>query len=638
LPEIRNPNLQSQGPGGSPSGGDMRGTMMFAMLMLVVLLGYQYFFKPQPPATPPASQNQAQTQPAQSAVPPAQTATGQPGQPQALSSAQTPAVMPSVSAALETETTIENEQYKIVFTNRGAQVEHWILKKYFDSAGKPLDMVQPQTSAKFGFPLSFFTYEPALTTQLNQALYQVTASGAQPSATGHAIAPETNALTFHYASGALDVIKTVRFDFSYVVTVEAEVKRNGSPVRALISWPSALGDMEEFLPASATRSSIRTSALSTFAWSVDGKQNSQGPNQSGFLLWTQPGVSNGATFDEPYQYAAVTDLYFVSAFLPDVAERATVVTLHNSVDLPGDLSNPNSEKKPAHALELAVGDTSGFSRLRLFAGPKAMDVLTSIHAIGADGKADGQSLEPLIQFGWLTVIAKPLYLALRFLDEHGVGNWGWAIIVVTVIFNLLMLPTRFMMMKSSLKMMRIQPKVEALKKRYAHLKPTDPKKAEMNAEMMELYKTEGVNMYGSCLPMLIQMPLFFAYFRVLQNAVELRQAHWYWLTDLSSPDPLHILPILIIISMFFTQYITPAPGQDPAQRRMLAFMMPAMFGFMLWHYASGLALYWGTGNIINLLIQLGINQSSMGKEMHAIAAKKALKKAGINPKTIQGRK
>jgi YidC/Oxa1 family membrane protein insertase len=201
-----------------------------------------------------------------------------------------------------------------------------------------------------------------------------------------------------------------------------------------------------------------------------------------------------------------------------------------------------------------------------------------------------------------------------------------------------MLPTRFMMMKSSLKMMRIQPKVEALKKRYAHLKATDPKKAEMNAEMMDLYKTEGVNMYGSCLPMLIQMPLFFAYFRVLQNTVELRQAHWFWLTDLSTPDPLHILPILIIISMFFTQYITPAPGQDPAQRRMLAFMMPVMFGFMLWHYASGLALYWGTGNIINLAMQLGINQSSIGKEMHAIAAKKALKKAGGKPTTILGRK
>ena len=127
------------------------------------------------------------------------------------------------------------------------------------------------------------------------------------------------------------------------------------------------------------------------------------------------------------------------------------------------------------------------------------------------------------------------------------------------------------------------------------------------------------------------MPLFFAYFRVLQNTVELRQAHWYWLTDLSTPDPLHILPIIIIVTMFLTQFITPSPGMDPAQRRMMAIMMPIIFGFTLWHYASGLALYWCTGNLINLAIQFSINQSHIGKEMHAIAAKRAAKRAGVNP-------
>jgi YidC/Oxa1 family membrane protein insertase len=200
------------------------------------------------------------------------------------------------------------------------------------------------------------------------------------------------------------------------------------------------------------------------------------------------------------------------------------------------------------------------------------------------------------------------------------------------------MPTRFWAMKSSLKMMRIQPKVEAIKARYKNFKATDPKRADMNTEMMELYKTEGVNMYGSCLPMLPQIPLFFAYFRVLQNAVELRQAHWFWLTDLSSPDPKYILPILIIVSMFLTQYITPSPGMDPTQRRMMAFMMPVMFGFILLHYASGLALYWGTSNIINLALQLGINQSSMGKEMHAIAARKAFKKASPASGPVQKRR
>jgi YidC/Oxa1 family membrane protein insertase len=625
LAEFSNPNLQGQSGGGSGGGGDMRGLMAFTLLFLVVLLGYQYFFKPQqPPPPPPAAQSQSQppNQPQ-----PTLPAAGAAVQPQ-LASAPVLAVSPSVAATVVTTTTVENENYRIVFTNQGAQVKSWVLKKYFDTAGKPLDMVQPQASAYFGLPLSLFTYEPALTTQLNQALYQVTATGAQPTVTGHVEVPATSALTFHYAANGLDVVKTFRFDASYVLTAEAEVKRNGVPVRALIQWPAGLGDMEEFLPSSSTRLSIRTSALSQFDWSLDGKQDTEAVAK----------ISNNATLDLPYSYAAVTDLYFVAAFLPDTPDRATLVTLHNTIDLPSVLSDPNSEKKPAHVLGLAMGDTSGSTRLRLYAGPKAMDLLTSIHATGADGKPTGQSLEPLIQYGWLTVIAKPLYLALRFLVEHGVNNWGWAIIIITVIFNMVLLPTRVMMMKSSLKMMRIQPKVEAIKQRYANIKATDPKRANMNTEMMELYKVEGVNMYGSCLPMLIQMPLFFAYFRLLQNTVELRQAHWYWLSDLSSPDPLHILPILIIITMFLTQFITPSPGMDANQRRMMAIMMPAMFGFMLWTYASGLSLYWGTGNIINLAIQISINQSHIGKEMSAIAARRAAKKTGVNPRTIQGKR
>ena len=268
-----------------------------------------------------------------------------------------------------------------------------------------------------------------------------------------------------------------------------------------------------------------------------------------------------------------------------------------------------------------------------------MDVLASVHATGADGKPTGASLQPLIQFGWMTILATPLYWILRFLNEHGIPNWGWDIIIVTVVFNLLMLPTRLMMMKSSLKMARIQPKVDALKRKYAHLKVSDPKRAEMNTEMMALYKEENVNMYGGCLPLLIQMPLFFAYYRVLANVIELRQAHWFWLHDLSIADPLHILPILIIASMFLVQFITPSPGMDPNQRRMMAIMMPVIFGFSMWTFASGLALYWGTGNLINLAIQVSINNSKMGQEMHAIAAKRQARKLGNSGgKTIQGKR
>jgi YidC/Oxa1 family membrane protein insertase len=275
-------------------------------------------------------------------------------------------------------------------------------------------------------------------------------------------------------------------------------------------------------------------------------------------------------------------------------------------------------KRESDAPRFPVGDLRGHTFARL----RAVSSGASIPDPAAKDNATGHPLEPPIQFGWLTFLAKPLYLALRFLYGHGIGNWGWAIIILTLIFNLLMFWPRMMSMRSSLRTMRLQPKVDTIKRRYAHLKLNDPKRATMNTELMALYKDEGASIYGGCLPMLLQMPLFFAYFRVLQNASELRQARWFWLTDLSSPDPLHILPILIIMTMCLTQFITPSPGMDPTQRRLFAFVMPAIMGLTLWRYASGLALYWATGNLINLVLQFGINRTSMGREMHALAAKR----------------
>jgi YidC/Oxa1 family membrane protein insertase len=618
LPEIKNPNLESQGPGGRGSGGgDFRSLLSFAVIAITLLLAFQYF-KPKQDTPAPAPQPQQQ-----SAQPTAASAAA-PGNAASISGTSSAAATPAVTADAETETIVENELYRIVFTNRGAQVKHWILKKYSDTAGKPLDLVQPQLAERFGMPLSFFTYEPALTSQLNQALYQ-------SSATGVLLAP--GKLTFRFAQNGLDVVKTFRFDPSYVIGIDTEVRRNGTPVRALVQWPAGLGDMEEFLPASSTRGTILTQ--SQIITSVNEKQDTTAASK----------VSGNASSEQAFDYAALTDLYFAAAFMPNTPAHATLVTFHNSVDVASDLSNPSSQKKPNSVIGLAMGDASGVTSLRLFAGPKQTDILKSVHAADSEGKLNGPTLEPLIQYGMWTIIAKPLYLALRWLHNmlgSGPYSWGWAIIIVTLIFNLALLPTRFMMMRSSLKMMRIQPKVEAIKKRYAHLKINDPKRTEMNGEMMALYKDEGVNMYGGCLPLVLQMPLFFAYYRVLLYAVELREAHWFWLTDLSAPDPLHILPVLIIITMFLVQFITPSPGMDPTQRRMMAIVMPIFMGFILWHYASGLALYWITGNFINLIIQVGINQSSMGKEMHAIAARRSQKKTSggstSNPRVIQGRR
>ncbi len=392
MPEVHNPNLQSQGSGSGGGGGDMRSTMAFMLLALAVFLGYQYFFmKPKPEPQQPA-QTQAQSQ---SPAPSSQLVPGQP--PSSAASTPVSGTAPQVAASLETGTTVENDLYKIVFTNRGAQVKHWILKKYSDSTGKPLDMVQPQAAEKFGLPLSLFTYDSSLTGQLNQALYQVSVEGTQPTTTGLVLAPST--VTFHYAANGIDAVKTFKFDSSYVVSVQTQVRQNGSPVRALVQWPAGLGDMEEFKQSGMMSTQTRTPSY--FAWSLDGKENSL----------TAAKVSGNNTLSQPYQYAAITDLYFASAFLPDNPDRTTVVTLHNSIELPTDLSDPNSKKTPADVLGLAVGDTSGDTSLRLFAGPKATELLKTIHAVGPAGP----SLEPLVEFGFWAFIAKPLYVILRFM-------------------------------------------------------------------------------------------------------------------------------------------------------------------------------------------------------------------------------
>jgi len=212
--------------------------------------------------------------------------------------------------------------------------------------------------------------------------------------------------------------------------------------------------------------------------------------------------------------------------------------------------------------------------------------------------------------------------------------------------NLELLPLRVKGMQSALKMQRIQPQVDAIKAKFKNPKPTDPKAAEMNAEVMALQKANGVSMLGGCIPTLVQLPLLFAFFTMMTKVVELRQAHFFWLPDLSASDPYHILPILMVATSFLAQFYTPSPGVDPQQQKMMAFVMPIFSGYLTWQYASGLALYWNIGNLVMIIQQQVMNQTSLGREMKEIAAKRARRKVAApkpgqraaTARTIQGRK
>lgn len=604
--EFSNPNQSG--------GQDNKSLILPILLMVTVFFALQYWKAKRNPQTvsPNAVATASQPAAAGSGSPASQPSAAGPAAsstPQALA-APTAGSAPVLQATAESSTVVENELYRIQFSNRGAQVLSWQLKRFKDNDGKPLDLVHRQAAEQFGYPLSLYTYDSALTSALRNALFQ-------PSATGNLAAPSS--LTFKYSDGATQVTKTFSFDETYVLHADIQVLRNGSPVRALISWPGGFGDQENAQAYASAQLDV----------SRNGSTDHIAPKK----------VSGGDTLNGPFDWAGVSDMYFAAIFLPDQPDSTAVVTLHNQLDVAKTIRRTGlGSGSPAKgAIEVpilgsAVGDLNGHTLTRVYVGPKAVNVLKAIHA--ANPKV---TLEPLLEFGFFGAIGKYLFLALQFIHAHIASNWGWAIVILTVLINLLILPLRIKTMQSGLKMQRIQPQMDAIKERYKKYKVTDPKRNEMNAEIMQLQKDNGVNMFGGCIPTLIQMPLLFAFFGMLPKVVELRHAHWFWLPDLTAPDPWHILPILMVVSQFLVQYYTPSPGVDPQQQKMMAFMMPAVSGYFTWNYGSGLALYWSIGNLMSIAQQAVMNRTSLGREMREIAARRARRKAGTAP-TIQGRR
>ena len=310
-------------------------------------------------------------------------------------------------------------------------------------------------------------------------------------------------------------------------------------------------------------------------------------------------------------------------FIPDNIDNLTVVTLHNALDFVADPSKPN-DAKPVDVLGVAAGH-AGETSARLFAGPKAIAILDSTPVpsiVGAD-----KDLRKLVNFGWFTAIARPLfawpYIGLRWFHGY-VHNWGWAIVIQTFFITLLLLPLRIYQMKSALKMQKLQPEMKAIQEKYKKYSMRDPRKQDLQKEMGQLYKEHGVNPVSGCFPLLVQMPFFIAYYKMLSAAIELRQAHWLWISDLSASD--FILPLIMAGSMYLVQKITPQAGMDPAQQRMMTLMMPVMMGFFFFRLPAGLNLYYAESNLISIAQQFIMNRSKLGREIREANAKRARKK------------
>jgi YidC/Oxa1 family membrane protein insertase len=580
--------------------------LVFALTFLVIML-FQPLLKkygPQPPtksesaAEPRSAGQPAATVPA--LVPESDASLRSAGRTNASVPTQTSA--PQVAAS-ESETVIENDVYRIVFTNRGGRVKSWVLKKYTDDKDGQLELVNTAAAQKYGYPLTLWTYDEMLRNKLNSVLY-VTPILPQSARKDGAPTTAPAEVTFAYDDGDVSVQKSYKFDSnSYVVGMRTSVEVHGAQVTAFPMWPAGFGsDMNG--PQYATDQIV---------YQYDDKVERLAIKK----------ISGANTLLGPFHWAGVSDQYFAAVFLPQDPKNAAMVTLRNAIEIPHGGSDPKQMDK-VDVLGAAVGSLKGPTDARLYVGPKALADLESVAVPGITGAEP--DLRAIIDFGWLGIIARPLFLWLKWIHNHIVANWGWAILLQTLVINLALLPLRLSQMKSMLKMQRVAPQIKSIQEKYKKYSLRDPRKAEMNEEISALYKKEGVNPAGGCLPLVIQMPFLFAYYKMLNVAIDLRHAPWLWIHDLSAPDPLHILPIAIIVTMFFMQRMTPQAGMDPAQQKMMNIMMPGMLGIMSWNLPAGLGLYWSAGQLIGIVQQAVMNRTSLGREMREMMEKRARKK------------
>ena len=522
------------------------------LLSFAVLYGYQALFvPPQKPKVDVVEPKEKLAQPAPQAAP---TVVEQ------APAEHEPTAQTSDSA--EREVVVETATSEVVITNRGGHVLHWRLKDYRDAAGKPVDLVPSDVPADQPRPFTLVVDDAAITRRLGAALYRVSGdAGGRVDATKQAAT-----VSFEYANDAgLRVRKDFRFDpKNFVVAFSADVASGGQPLNPTIAWGPGLGDAG----ATAGGGSFFTG-------------NYVQPPQAIFELdgdvtrIAASKVGEQPVHEGDFRFGGVDDHYFLAAAVMPGKARLE----YKPVTLPG----PNNTQRQllAHTIRFPQSPKD----VRFFVGPKQFDLLQSIDV----------QLVRAINFGTFKVLSVPLLTSLKWV--HGfIGNWGWSIIVLTIIINLLIFPLRHKSLVSMRKMQALQPQLKAIQDRYSGLKMTDPGRQKMQTEIMGLYKEKGVNPASGCVPMLLTLPVLFAFYALLSQSIELRGADFgWWIKDLSERDPLYITPVLMAVTMFWQQKMTPSTA-DPAQQRIMM-MMPLMFGVMFLAAPSGLVLYWFVGNL-----------------------------------------
>jgi YidC/Oxa1 family membrane protein insertase len=456
---------------------------------------------------------------------------------------------------------IETPDYVARFSNRGAELVSFQLKRYTTNDGHLVELVKAREPSRTDYPFAIESNNTALAQQLNAALWSV----------ADRVENNRRVVEFRYANGGIAAVKTFKFLpgeylFTFDVTLSPAI-----PYRVVVGPGIRTLDPDE-----------RDSQIVITGNGVvqrDGKLDALRREKADkFNVF-------GAV-----DFVGIEDNYFLSVLRPERASGAVI----RGADFPTGTKGEKRRDLYAGLNAMSDGSVAGTA----FFGPKQATLL------------DRYGLDKTLQFGMFGIIARVFLLALFWINTY-THNFGWAIIVLTILIKLALYPLQHKWMLSMKKIQKAQPKMEAIKARYKKARTDAEQRQKMNQEMMKLYQQEGINPAGGCLPMLIQFPIFLGFYNLLAHSIELRHAPWiFWIHDLSAKDPYYVLPILMGAAMFVQQKITPATA-DPAQRRMFYFL-PIVFTWIFKEFATGLVLYWLVQNLLTIVQQLIMNKWSDG--------------------------
>ncbi len=532
------------------------------VLSFLVLALYQMVFIKNKPQTPPEPQPQAQTQvPVQPAAPepkaaePPVPAEARPAEAQAFEQAE---------GGAEQQVLVDTSLYQAVWSNRGASLRSWKLKPHLDESKEGLELVSRRAAEVGTFPFFLETQDAELDRVANGSLFLPSVSRLELQD------GQTGELKFYYSDG-----NTVKIEKAFIFTggaydfeVRMSVWKEGRKVEPRVIWGPGIGN-----PVVTTKrqqfgigSGIAVLAANKVYRVNERKYN---PEASAFNF------ANWAGYEDNYMTAL-----FITQPQQGTAQFLRVLRAEKTADFFLSVSVPQ----------------------KAYLGPKEFDRL----------RAFGYEAKKIINFGFFGAIAEILLISIKAIHRF-IPNWGFAIIILTFLIKIVFFPLTYSSTKSMAKMQELQPKIKALRAKYKKVKQDIGQRRQMNEEMMKLYKEHGINPAGGCLPILIQIPVFWGFFRMLVVAIEFRHSPFVlWIRDLSVHDPYYVTPILMGATQFISQKMTPTSA-DPAQAKMML-IMPVVMTVFFMNFQSGLVLYWLTNNVLQIGQQYIMNRMMAKKK------------------------